>query len=109
MLGYLETVDIRDEFNEKPLRFPVQWVNRPSAEFEVFGFGSFAAKVTKRFTFWSESLGRANSVEELESAVKPQSVTLTLDKEIDVSRGDVIVSSNQPCESLISLTVNWFG
>ena len=36
--------------------------------------------------------------EELESAVKPQSVTLTLDKEIDASRGDVIVSGNQPCE-----------
>ena len=36
--------------------------------------------------------------QELESAVKPQAVTLTLNKEIDASRGDVVVKTNQPCE-----------
>ena len=105
LLGYLETVDIRDEFNEKPLRFPVQWVNRPSAEFRGFSGSVVSGQVAVGDQIKVLPSGQTASVErivlfdeELESAVKPQSVTLTLDKEIDASRGDVIVSSNQPCE-----------
>ena len=105
LLGYLETVDIRDEFNEKPLRFPVQWVNRPSAEFRGFSGSVVSGQVAVGDQIKVLPSGQTALVErivlfdeELESAVKPQSVTLTLDKEIDASRGDVIVSSNQPCE-----------
>ena len=105
LLGYLETVDIRDEFNEKPLRFPVQWVNRPSAEFRGFSGSVVSGQVAVGDQIKVLPSGQTASVErivlfdeELGSAVKPQSVTLTLDKEIDASRGDVIVSSNQPCE-----------
>ena len=36
LLGYLETIDIREEGNQKPLRFPVQWVNRPNMNFRGF-------------------------------------------------------------------------
>ena len=105
LLGYLETVNILTEPKDQPFRFPVQWVNRPNSEFRGFSGSVVSGNVKVGEEIRVLPSGQTASVEtivlfdeELGSAVKPQSVTLTLNKEIDVSRGDVFVQSNQPCE-----------
>jgi len=105
LLGYLETVDISTGGNEPPFRFPIQWVNRPTSEFRGFSGSVVSGDVQVGDEVRVLPSGQSASVEsivlfdqELESAVKPQAVTLTLNKEIDASRGDVFVKANQPCE-----------
>ena len=105
LLGYLETVNILTEPKDQPFRFPVQWVNRPNSEFRGFSGSVVSGNIKVGEEIRVLPTGQTASVEtivlfdeELGSAVKPQSVTLTLNKEIDVSRGDVFVQSNQPCE-----------
>ena len=105
LLGYLETVDISTGGNEPPFRFPIQWVNRPTSEFRGFAGSVVSGDVQVGDEVRVLPSGQSASVEtivlfdqELESAVKPQAVTLTLNKEIDASRGDVFVKANQPCE-----------
>jgi bifunctional enzyme CysN/CysC len=101
LLDHLETVDVDSELTGLPLRFPVQWVNRPDLDFRGFS-GSLVggavapgndvvvlpaatpAKVARIVTFDGD----------LERASAGQAVTLTLDREVDVSRGDVIVAAD---------------
>ena len=105
LLGYLETVDVLTGRNELPFRFPIQWVNRPNSEFRGFSGSVVSGEVQVGDEVRLLPSGETALVEtivlfdqELESAAKPQAVTLTLNKEIDVSRGDVFVKANQPCE-----------
>ncbi|MDC0214515.1 sulfate adenylyltransferase subunit CysN [Gammaproteobacteria bacterium] len=105
LLGYLETVDIFTERRDEPFRFPVQWVNRPNSHFRGFSGSVISGGVQVGDEIRVLPSGQTAMVEtivlldqELESAVKPQAVTLTLNKEIDASRGDVVVKTNQPCE-----------
>ena len=105
LLGYLETVDVLTGRNELPFRFPIQWVNRPNSEFRGFSGSVVSGEVQVGDEVRVLPSGETALVEtivlfdqELESAAKPQAVTLTLNKEIDVSRGDVFVEANQPCE-----------
>ena len=105
LLGYLETVDITSEGKDRPFRFPVQWVNRPSSEFRGFSGSVVSGNIGVGDEVRVLPSGQTASVEkivlfdqELKSAAKPQAVTLTLNKEIDASRGDVFVKSDQPCE-----------
>ena len=105
LLGYLETVDIFAERRDEPFRFPVQWVNRPNSDFRGFSGSVISGGVQVGDEIRVLPSGQTAMVEtivlfdqELESAVKPQAVTLTLNKEIDASRGDIVVKTNQPCE-----------
>ena len=105
LLGYLETVDIFAERRDEPFRFPVQWVNRPNSDFRGFSGSVISGGVQVGDEIRVLPSGQTAVVEtivlfdqELESAVKPQAVTLTLNKEIDASRGDIVVKTNQPCE-----------
>lgn len=104
LLGFLETVDVSAEQTQS-FRFPVQWVNRPNSDFRGFSGTVVAGSVAPGETVKVLPSGETASVKEiilytdqLERAVTQQSVTLTLDREVDVSRGDVIVAADEPCE-----------
>jgi bifunctional enzyme CysN/CysC len=97
LMGYLETVEIEDHAQHRPLRLPVQWVNRPNLDFRGFA-GTLASGVVRpgdRIRVLPS--GRESTVTrivtmdgDLEGAIAGQSITLTLADEIDISRGDVI-------------------
>lgn len=104
MLGFLETVSVLSSRNEK-LIFPVQWVNRPSHAFRGFSGnlaeGSVEVGNEIRVTSSGQTAKVASIVTmdgDLEAAVRGQAVTLTLDREIDASRGDIISLASQPLD-----------
>src|SRR5690606_32100914 len=99
LMHHLETVDVDEELSAKPFRLPVQWVNRPNHEFRGFAGLIASGVVRKGDRIRVLPSGRESRVArivtadgDLESAVAGQSVTLTLESEIDISRGDVIVA-----------------
>ncbi len=97
LLPYLEEVDVAKEQSELPFRFPVQWVNRPDLNFRGFS-GTIAGgsiKVGEEIiVIPSGKRSRIKSIVtydgELEVACADQALTLTLEDELDISRGDVI-------------------
>lgn len=103
LLPYLETVDVGRESSTRPLRMPVQWVNRPNADFRGFA-GTIASGRVKK-TDCIKVLPSAQEAKisrivthdgDLEMAVEGRAVTLVLDREIDISRGDVICAADSP-------------
>ncbi len=105
LAGYLETVDTRSSEAEKPFRMPVQWVNRPNLDFRGFSgtveAGSIETGQPVRILPSGETANIKNIIlfkNELQSAQAGQAITVTLDKEIDASRGDVIAAADSPCE-----------
>ena len=104
LLEYLETVEIdEDRMQTAPLRMPVQWVNRPDPDFRGFSGMIVGGSVSPGQRVVIKPAGRETTVArvvtydgELDLAVAGQSVTLTLDEEVDVSRGDVISSVESP-------------
>ena len=103
LLDHLETVPLADESSSVPFRMPVQWVNRPNAEFR--GFAGMIASGTVRTGDALRVLpsGRRSNVArilvgdaDVQEAMAPQSVTLTLADEVDVSRGDVLSAAAAP-------------
>jgi len=103
LLQYLERVDVTAAYEDGPLRFPVQWVNRPNADFRGFSGRLLGGRVRPGDRVRILPSGRTTQVArivtldgDLAEAVCGQSVTLTLSDEIDVSRGDVIAASDAP-------------
>jgi bifunctional enzyme CysN/CysC len=94
----LETVYIGSDRNLEDFRFPVQWVNRPNLDYRGF-CGTIASGIVRCgdeiMALPSRKTSRIKSIVtfdgEREEAFAPQSITLTLEDEIDVSRGDVLV------------------
>ena len=105
LLGYLETVEIAQNSATEKFRFPVQWVNRPNADFRGFAGTVAAGSIApgdgvQVLPSGSKAVVTAVVLydQNLPMALPNQSVTLTLDREVDVSRGDVIVAADAPCE-----------
>jgi bifunctional enzyme CysN/CysC len=101
LLAHLEDVVVDDTETAKPFRLPVQWVNRPHAEFR--GFAGLIASGLVRTDDAVRVLpsGRTSRVARIISAagdvsyaVAGESVTLTLQDEVDVSRGDVLAAAD---------------
>ena len=97
LMGYLETVEIEDLAQHRPLRLPVQWVNRPNLDFRGFAGTIASGTVAPGDRVRVLPSGRESTVTrivtmdgDLQGAIAGQSVTLTLADEIDISRGDVI-------------------
>lgn len=98
LMGLLETVYIRSDRNLEDFRFPVQWVNRPHLDFRGYS-GTIASGIIRRgeevMVLPSRRTSRVRSIVTydgcLEEAFAPQAVTITLEDEIDVSRGDMLV------------------
>ncbi len=117
LMHYLETVEIdEDRVQRQPFRMPVQWVNRPNLDFRGFA-GTIASGVIRpgsRVRVLPS--GRESKVTrivtmdgDLPLAVAGQSITLTLADEIDISRGDVISSTDAPAQvaDQFEATVVW--
>ena len=98
LLEYLETVPIESDFNLTDMRFPVQYVIRPDLDFRGFA-GQVASGVIRRgdavAALPSGRTSRVKSIVtwdgELEEAFAPMSVTVCLEDEVDISRGDMLV------------------
>jgi sulfate adenylyltransferase large subunit len=97
LLDYLETVDVTRDLASLPFRFPVQLVNRPNDEFRGYSgqIASGTVRVGDRIVTWPS--GRSAHVKrlvtydgDLDMAFAPMSVTIALDDEIDISRGDLL-------------------
>ena len=102
LMGLLDTVKIDDDKNLDTFRMPVQYVTRPNLDFRGF-CGSIASGVINiGDVVTALPSGKSSTVKaivtadgELESGHVGQAITITLNDEIDISRGDVIVRSNQ--------------
>jgi len=97
LLEHLETVDITRDVTTLPFRFPVQLVLRPNDKFRGYSgqLASGMIRVGERITAWPSGntahVQRIVTYEgDLDMAFAPMSVTLTLDNDIDVSRGDLL-------------------
>jgi len=118
LMSLFESVEIAKNRNLKDLRFPVQYVNRPNLNFRGF-CGTLASGVVRKgdeiMVLPSEKKSRVKSIvtqdEELESAFTDMAITLTLEDEIDISRGDIIVhSDNYPVVTdTFHATVVWMA
>jgi bifunctional enzyme CysN/CysC len=105
LLDYLETVDVSKVEAFHPFRMPVQYVNRPHSEFRGYcgcvAAGSIAAGDTIRVVpGGAEAKVKSIVVWQGEQRVANtgDAVTLTLDREVDVSRGQVLSSVDEPIE-----------
>ncbi len=105
LIGFLETVKAHDTVREQSFRMPVQWVNRPDRTFRGFSGTVVSGEVTLGDEVRILPSGEVASVEDivlytnrLTSAATDQAVTLCLDREVDCSRGDLIVAANNPAE-----------
>ncbi len=118
LMAYLETVEIEDKLQQRPFRMPVQWVNRPNLDFR-----GFAGTIVSGTVMPGEKLrvlpsGRESQVArivtmdgDLEQAVAGQSVTITLADEIDVSRGDILSTTDGPpgVADQFDVTIIWMA
>jgi len=106
LMGFLETCEIDEtRLQSQPFRLPVQWVNRPNLDFRGF-CGQIASGIIKPGDrIRAQPSGRESKVARIVTvhgdqpmAVAGQSVTLTLEDEIDISRGDVLSMAESPAE-----------
>jgi bifunctional enzyme CysN/CysC len=106
LMGYLETVDTFHTVNTgSAFVFPIQWVNRPDSNFRGFSGTVAQGTVSVGDTIRVTASGQTAQVDEivtldgpLQAAKAGQAITLTLDCEIDASRGDVMSSADSPLE-----------
>lgn len=99
ILSYLETVPIDADLESKPFRLPVQWVNRPNLDFRGFSGTISSGKISVGDPIVEPASGQTSTVKEivtfsgnLETAYAGQAITVTLNDEIDVSRGDMLAA-----------------
>lgn len=104
LFSYLESVKINHNNSNDPFRFSVQWVNRPNSEYRGYS-GIINSGVIKK----GDKIIALPSNEEAKvkdiilyktsflKATAGTSVTISLDRELDISRGDIIVSEKNPC------------
>jgi len=119
LMGYLESVEVDQErMQDAPFRLPVQWVNRPTSDFRGFTGTIAGGSVAPGDRVVVLPRGQETTVDgvvtsdgDLERAVAGQAVTLTLADEIDVSRGDVIATLDEPAQvgNQFEATVVWMA
>ncbi|NNU16055.1 sulfate adenylyltransferase subunit CysN [Parvularcula sp. ZS-1/3] len=104
LLPWLETVDVTRK-DERPFRMPVQWVNRPNLDFRGFAGTVVSGRVEPGDEVVILPSGKRTKVKaivardgDLAFADKNRAVTLTLEDEVDASRGDVIAAATAPAE-----------
>ena len=106
LIDHLETMEVNNTASQaKPFRMPVQWVNRPNLDFRGFSGLIATGAVKPGDELRSLPSGKTSKVKsivtmdgELDRAVAGQSVTITLEDEIDCSRGDVLATADSPPE-----------
>jgi bifunctional enzyme CysN/CysC len=106
LMGFLETCEVDDtRLQKEAFRMLVQWVNRPNLDFRGFAGIVTSGSVKPGDRVVAQPSGKGSRVArivtmagDLPLAVAGQSVTLTLEDEIDVSRGDVLSLAETPAE-----------
>ena len=122
LLDYLETVELENTINLDKARFPVQYVIRPQTE-ELHDYRGYAGKITSGIYKVGDSVtilpsgteSKISAIEanqkQVEEAFAPQSVVLHLENDVDISRGDLIVKSDDlpKIEQELEILVCWMG
>lgn len=122
LLDYLETVELENTINLDKARFPVQYVIRPQTE-ELHDYRGYAGKITSGIYKVGDSVtilpsGTESKIsvievaqKQVEEAFAPQSVVLHLENDVDISRGDLIVKSDDlpEIEQELEVLVCWMG
>ena len=105
LMQHLENTPLKNPGNEEQFTMPIQWVNRPNLDFR-----GFSGQISSGIVHAGESIqvlpsGKKSRIKsivtfdgEINKAIAGQSVTLTLEDEIDISRGDIIVSEKTTVE-----------
>jgi bifunctional enzyme CysN/CysC len=118
LLAHLETVPIPDQIDAQSFRMPVQWVNRPNQDFRGFAGlivgGAVRPGDTLRVLpsgFTSRVARIVTADGDLPQAVAGQSVTLTMEEEIDISRGDLLAAAAAPAgvSDKFEATIVWMS
>ncbi|MBW4026642.1 MAG: sulfate adenylyltransferase subunit CysN [Acidobacteria bacterium] len=116
LLEHLETVPTKEFTLDAAFRMPVQRVLRPHQDFRGFAGQIASGVIRPGDEIRVQPSGRTARIKsivtfdgELELAHAPQSVTLTLDRELDISRGDLITAAQQTAEpaSLFQASLVW--
>jgi bifunctional enzyme CysN/CysC len=105
LVPYLETVEVATDRTQKPMRFPVQWVNRPNLDFRGFS-GTVASGVLRAgdevLVAASRKPAKITRIVTMDGdqgeAIAGEAVTITLDREVDISRGDVLTHPGETPE-----------
>ena len=122
LLDHLETVELENTVNLDKSRFPVQYVIRPQSE-EYHDYRGYAGKITSGIYRVGDAVtvlpagteSKISAIEvgqaEVQEAFAPQSVVLHLQDNVDISRGDLIVKSDDlpKLEQELEVLVCWMG
>ncbi|HEX8516453.1 MAG TPA: sulfate adenylyltransferase subunit CysN [Bacteroidia bacterium] len=122
LLGLLENIDIASDQNLEDFRFPVQYVIRPMSH-DHHDYRGYAGRIAggvirKGDTVTVLPSGKSSRIKSIDTAngqlteaFAPMSITLTLEDEIDISRGDMIVKSDNPPDTTqdIEVMVCWLA
>ncbi len=120
LLEHLEELDTEDIYNKGKARFPVQYVIRPKTD-EYHDFRGYAGKVyggdikvgDDVIILPSETKSKIKEIyfydKKYESAARRSSVTVTLEDDVNVSRGDMIVKENElpKSDKRFTATITW--
>jgi bifunctional enzyme CysN/CysC len=119
LIEFLEAVEVdQARMQATPFRLPVQWVNRPDGRFRGYAGMIAGGRVRPGDAIVVAPSGREARVDrvvtydgDLDVAVAGQSITLTLDDDLDVTRGDVIAAADHPPEiaEQLQATIIWMG
>ena len=118
LIEHLETVDVQSNASDAGFAMPVQWVNRPDSSFRGYSGLIASGHVSSGDAITIVPGGREAIIErivtfdgDLDHAITGQSVTLTLDREVDISRGDVISTVTEPvgASKVVSTQVLWMS
>jgi len=97
LLDHLEGVDVEHGLDDKPFRFPVQWVNRPNLDFRGFSGTVASGRIAVGDGIVVAASGRQSRVARIlgpdgdqQQAASGEAVTICLADEVDVARGDVL-------------------
>ncbi|VFP88787.1 sulfate adenylyltransferase subunit CysN [Candidatus Erwinia haradaeae] len=113
LLNLLETIDVKRNKEEKPIRFPIQYVNRPNLDFRGYA-GTVASgniQIGQRIKVLpsgkkSEIIRIVTFDGDLQYANENQAITLVLKDELDISRGDLLIDENEQLIAARGATVD---
>lgn len=113
LLPYLEELDIGGD-PEAPFRLPVQWVNRPDLDFRGFAGTVTSGQISVGDEIIAIPSGRRSTVKSVvamgqtdkTTAERRETITLTLNDEIDISRGDIICGKDHPAQQTDQLSAH---
>jgi bifunctional enzyme CysN/CysC len=116
LMEHLEAVEVEDRVRSAAFRMPVQWVNRPNQDFRGFAGQIASGHIAVGDRVRTLPSGKEAKIArivthdgDLPEAVAGQSITLTLDREIDISRGDLLTTAAEPASvaDQFQATVIW--